>query len=59
MDKHSSLLRTFVNYSRKKFYNTGPRSIQGEEPDQQPAEDGRPEEDGGEQKPETGKRRDR
>jgi hypothetical protein len=24
MDKHSSLLRTFVNYSRKKFYNIGP-----------------------------------
>ncbi len=25
-DKHSSLLRTFVNYGRKKFYNIGPRS---------------------------------
>jgi hypothetical protein len=24
MDKHSSLLRTFVNYGRKKFYNIGP-----------------------------------
>ncbi len=24
--KHSSLLRTFVNYGRKKFYNIGPRS---------------------------------
>ncbi len=23
-DKHSSLLRTFVNYGRKKFYNIGP-----------------------------------
>ncbi len=22
-DKHSSLLRTFVNYGRKKFYNVG------------------------------------
>ncbi len=25
MDKHSSLLRKFVNYDRKKFYNIGPR----------------------------------
>jgi hypothetical protein len=24
MDKHSSLLRTFVNYGRKKSYNIGP-----------------------------------
>jgi hypothetical protein len=24
--KHSSLLRTFVNYDRKKFYNIGPGS---------------------------------
>jgi hypothetical protein len=24
-DKHNSLLQTFVNYSRKKFYNIGPR----------------------------------
>jgi hypothetical protein len=24
MDKYSSLLRTFVNYGRKKFYNIGP-----------------------------------
>jgi hypothetical protein len=24
-EKHSSLLRTFVNYERKKFYNFGPR----------------------------------
>jgi hypothetical protein len=24
-DKHSSLLRTFVNYVRKTFYNIGPR----------------------------------
>jgi hypothetical protein len=23
-DKHSSLLQTFVNYRRKKFYNIGP-----------------------------------
>ncbi len=23
-DKHSSLLRTFVNYDRKKFHNIGP-----------------------------------
>jgi hypothetical protein len=23
-DKHSSLLRTFVNYTHKKFYNIGP-----------------------------------
>jgi hypothetical protein len=23
-DKHSSLLRTFVNYGHKKFYNIGP-----------------------------------
>ncbi len=23
-DKHFSLLRTFVNYGRKKFYNVGP-----------------------------------
>ncbi len=28
-DKHSSLLRKFVNYGRKKFYNIGP-----EQPDQ-------------------------
>jgi DNA photolyase len=27
MDKHSSLLRTFVNYGRRKFYNTGPRLL--------------------------------
>jgi len=27
MDKHSSLLWTFVNYGRKKFYNFGPRSF--------------------------------
>jgi hypothetical protein len=26
MDKHSSLLRNFVNYGRKKFYNNGHRS---------------------------------
>ena len=26
-DKHSSLLRKFVNYGRKKFYNTGPLSL--------------------------------
>jgi hypothetical protein len=25
MDKHSSLLRTFVNYGHKKLYNIGPR----------------------------------
>jgi hypothetical protein len=25
-DKHSSLLRKFVNYRRKKFYNIGPWS---------------------------------
>jgi len=25
LDKHSSLLRALVNYSLKKFYNTGPR----------------------------------
>jgi hypothetical protein len=25
-DKHSSLLRTFVNYGRKKFYNIGPET---------------------------------
>ncbi len=25
MDKHSVLLQTFVNYRRKKFYNTFPR----------------------------------
>jgi hypothetical protein len=25
-DKHSNLLRTFVNYGRKKFYNIGPWS---------------------------------
>ncbi len=24
MDKYSGLLRSFVNYSRKKFYNIGP-----------------------------------
>jgi hypothetical protein len=24
MDKHSRLLRAFVNYNRKKFYNVGP-----------------------------------
>jgi len=24
-DKHSSLLRQFVNYGNKKFYNSGPR----------------------------------
>ncbi len=24
-DKHSSLLRKFVNYDRKEFYNIGPR----------------------------------
>ncbi len=24
-DKHSSLLRAFVNYGLKKFYNTGPK----------------------------------
>jgi hypothetical protein len=24
-DKHSSLLRKFVNYGQKKFYNIGPR----------------------------------
>jgi hypothetical protein len=24
MDKHSSLLRKFVNYGRKKFYSIGP-----------------------------------
>ncbi len=27
MDKHSSLLRTLVNYGRKKFYNIGPRAL--------------------------------
>jgi hypothetical protein len=27
MVKHSSLLRTFVNYGRKKFYNIRPRTI--------------------------------
>jgi len=27
-DKHSSLLRKFVNYYRKKFYSTGPRCFQ-------------------------------
>ncbi len=27
MDKHSSLLRTFVNYGRRKFYNTWPRLL--------------------------------
>jgi len=26
MGKHSSLLQTFVNYGRKKFYKIGPRS---------------------------------
>ncbi len=26
MDKHSTLLRAFVNYECKKFYNIGPRS---------------------------------
>jgi hypothetical protein len=25
-DKHSSLLRTLINYGRKKFYNIGPRA---------------------------------
>ncbi len=25
-DKHSSLLRIFINYGRKNFYNIGPRS---------------------------------
>jgi hypothetical protein len=29
MDKHFSLLRTFVNYVRKKFYNTGPECCTG------------------------------
>ncbi len=27
LDKHSSLLRTFINYGRKKFYNIGPRGL--------------------------------
>jgi len=27
MDKHSSLLRKFVNYGEKKFYNIGPRGV--------------------------------
>jgi hypothetical protein len=27
-DKRSSLLRKFVNYGRKKFYNIGPRKTQ-------------------------------
>ncbi len=27
-DKHSSLLRTFVNYRRKTFYDNGPQSAQ-------------------------------
>ncbi len=27
MDKHSNLLRTFVNYDRKKYYNTGANVI--------------------------------
>jgi hypothetical protein len=27
-DQHSSLLRTLVNYGRKKFYNIGPRNVQ-------------------------------
>ncbi len=26
-DKHSSLLRKFVNYGQKKFYNIGPRPV--------------------------------
>ncbi len=26
-DKHSSLLQTFVNYIRKKFYNIGPSAL--------------------------------
>ncbi len=27
MDEHSCLLRKFVNYGRKKFYNIGPRTL--------------------------------
>jgi len=26
-DKHSSLLRKFINYGRKKFYNIGPKNV--------------------------------
>ncbi len=26
-DKHSSLLRKFLNYGRKKFYNIGPKNV--------------------------------
>ncbi len=32
MDKHSSLLRTFVNYVRKKFYKIGPRWVPSTRP---------------------------
>jgi hypothetical protein len=32
-DKHSSLLQTFVNYDRKKYYNIGPRSHVTLDPD--------------------------
>ncbi len=31
-DKRSSLLRKFVNYGRKKFYNIGPRSTTATSP---------------------------
>jgi hypothetical protein len=27
MDKHSSLLQTFLNYGRKNVYNIGPRNF--------------------------------
>ncbi len=28
-DKHSSLLQKFINYGQKKFYNIGPRALDG------------------------------